>query len=410
MNRRQFSFTLGWFGAMIAWAVRPVIGRRGPEAANRVPAGIDRFGDPLPPGVLTRFGTIRLWHSPGRLGVESLIFSPDGRLIATLGRDLPVVLWDAATGNEVRRLGVEPPGPQEAAGPIVRLVGPMAFSGDGATLAVGRSGGRVERWEVATGRPLPAWDGHRDDFVGLAFSPDSKTLVTGDSAGTILVRDADSGRVRHRLAGVDNDNEGPLNALALSGDGSLLATTAHEDPVILWDVGSGRRLRALEKSRFDRFGRLCLALSPDGATAAAGGHAYSITLWDARSGVVRAELTEGPDQELREGATWTTWTRAMPRSPRWRSRPDGRTCWPRRATTTRCASGTPRPAARSGGSTGRRGRPSRSPTPPTAGRWRRRGGTARSASGTSRPAGRRSARRPTAPPSPTSPSGPMASP
>lgn len=89
MNRRRFGSILASFGATMAGALRRASG-----VDPGVAAGTDRFGDPLPPGVVSRFGTVRLWHAPGLLGVESLTFSPDGRLLATGSGDTTVMTWD----------------------------------------------------------------------------------------------------------------------------------------------------------------------------------------------------------------------------------------------------------------------------------------------------------------------------
>lgn len=60
MNRRHFSMALGRFGAMRGGVARPVLGQPRPDAARGGMMATDRFGDPLPPGTLARFGTIRL--------------------------------------------------------------------------------------------------------------------------------------------------------------------------------------------------------------------------------------------------------------------------------------------------------------------------------------------------------------
>ncbi len=93
-----------------------------------------------------------------------LEFSPDGRLLASAGYDARVILWDAATWKPVHRLS----------GHEGRLVS-LSFSSDGRRLAsCGVFDNRCNLWDVETGQPLARFTGITADF-----SPDDQTLAIG---------------------------------------------------------------------------------------------------------------------------------------------------------------------------------------------------------------------------------------
>jgi WD40 repeat protein len=90
-------------------------------------------------------------------------FSPDSRLLAAGGmRDL--ILWDVATGNEVRRMRTG-------------RVYSAAFSPDGKTVAAATQAGEITQWEVATGRLLPASAHPIANVTNLRFTDDGKRLL-----------------------------------------------------------------------------------------------------------------------------------------------------------------------------------------------------------------------------------------
>jgi WD40 repeat protein len=70
--------------------------------------------------------------------VFAVAFHPDGRRLATAGRDRAIWLWDLARGEEVARL----PG-------HTSYVWSLAFSPDGATLASGSGDFTVRLWDTA---------------------------------------------------------------------------------------------------------------------------------------------------------------------------------------------------------------------------------------------------------------------
>ena len=77
--------------------------------------------------------------------VFSAVFHPDGKRLASAGRDRAIWLWDLATGQEVARL-----------------------------------------------------EGHTNYVFSLAFSPDGRSLVSGSGDGTVRIWDTESPALRHQ--------------------------------------------------------------------------------------------------------------------------------------------------------------------------------------------------------------------
>jgi WD40 repeat protein len=109
----------------------------------------------------------------------SAVFAPDGRMIATAGNDEMVRLWDSETGKELQQMAA-------CDGATCRVV----FSPDGRTLAVlDLPRGRVIIIEVSTGAKRCEVESLLSGLHSAAFSPDSRTLITGHDDGTALVWD-----------------------------------------------------------------------------------------------------------------------------------------------------------------------------------------------------------------------------
>ena len=83
--------------------------------------------------------------------VSSIVFSLDGRTIASGSYDKTVRLWDMASGREVRTFGGHKDG-----------VNSVALSPDGKTLASGSVDKTVKLWDIASGREVRTFGGHKD--------------------------------------------------------------------------------------------------------------------------------------------------------------------------------------------------------------------------------------------------------
>ena len=111
---------------------------------------------------------------PASKGVESVAFSPDGKILAAGDFDGRVYLWNVASGGPTATL----------ADPGSKGVGSVAFSPDGNILAAGDFNGRVYLWNAASGRLVATLaDPDSDGVDSVAFSPDGQALAVGDENG-----------------------------------------------------------------------------------------------------------------------------------------------------------------------------------------------------------------------------------
>jgi WD40 repeat protein len=180
-----------------------------------------------------------LWTHPSGHDrfILALAFAPDGRMLASVGTDTTVRLWEVVRGTERATLSEH-----------ATAVSAVAFAPDGRTLATGDRAGIVKLWDVATvaerlavtaaapsGGSLESTPQRGVKFVeevtALAFTPDGRTLAVAADQ-TVQLWDVATGSCVARLAG----HEAKVQCLACSPDGKLLASGGHDRAVRLWDV------------------------------------------------------------------------------------------------------------------------------------------------------------------------------
>jgi RNA polymerase sigma factor (sigma-70 family) len=213
-------------------------------------------------------------------GTYNVSLSPNGKILAAVGGEDTLRLWETDTGKELRLLegtftNCVGDGDYEGKNPTAGFIGAnIAFSPDGKLLATGFSlDNEVRIWDVDTGKMLLSCDGHRKTVRCVAFSPDGRLLATGSEDHTIRLFDPATGDQVQCLEG----HQGGVRSLAFTADGKFLASGSQDGTVRLWDVTMGK-----EQAQFrGHQGAVdSLAFSPDGKALASGSHDNTILAWD----------------------------------------------------------------------------------------------------------------------------------
>jgi WD40 repeat protein len=213
-----------------------------------------------------RNGKVVLWDIPSGKQVaalvlekdrpEALAFSPDGKLLASVGiRSPALTVWDVTARKPLVTI-------KEHVYPVPVL----AFSADGKKLgAVGSRQVRV--WDVTSGKKLSSF---RPRILGTAaFSRDLGTLASAN-AQEIDLWDVNTGKLRSILS----EHRGGVESVQFTRDGKTLVASSilprrnyqYVGDVRLWDVATGKE-RKVFPDGIGQFGMV--RLSPDGKTLVA---------------------------------------------------------------------------------------------------------------------------------------------
>jgi WD40 repeat protein len=295
-------------------------------------SAVDRYGDALPPGAMTRLGTVRY-----RFGGLGTAFLPDGKTVVCAKNGGPIVFWEARTGRPLREINTG----------RFSIGQHLTLSRDRKRLAVtgsvhgdGKSGWRfaVRVYETASGNLLWTQEREpRDGVNALALSPDGKLLFTLGGMGSLRIVEVETGVellrqqfprdvMSHVALSPDGSTlavaSGPNTrkifvwkweaadeprelktsgyrgrSLAFSPDGKRLADCSDIDATVrVWDVEGRRLLHKLELPDHESYWHHHVAFSPDGKVVAASGATNekgAVHLWDPANGEFQKRLPMG---------------------------------------------------------------------------------------------------------------------
>jgi WD40 repeat protein len=248
--------------------------------AAEPPGRTDLYGDPLPPGIIARLGTVRL-RAPQ--GVRQMAFVPGGKFLATKGGRV-LSVWDLDTGRVVRTISSN--GTPQGDG----FEDGFAFTSDGKLLLSADQPGnrkhgfrgepresRLHLWDFPSGKLLK-----RSPALGgvpkrLAIRPDGCVAAYSNHLGDVFLWDLEKNVVR-RVGGAAD-----IQSLSFAKEGKHLVVLPSEGGVSRRiDVASGKMLKMVDLGSCAR-----VALAPHDGTIATYSDPDRLCLYDTLTGEKR---------------------------------------------------------------------------------------------------------------------------
>ena len=228
----------------------------------------------------------------GKGRINEIKFSPNGKRFA-VATAIGIWMYDAHTGEELSLLAVLPGEGRE--------VITIAFSPDGRTLASGELGGAGRLWDVNTGKsivtfkevPRPRYP----DLRALVFSEDGTKLIGASWNNEISVWELGENTKPPTILHMDGREASwsttslmqlsPNEGFLAVADPSAQAWKNKNFPIQLWDATTGKQLPTLTgHTRWIK----SIAFSADSKTLVSGDEYETIRLWDTATGKLQSTL------------------------------------------------------------------------------------------------------------------------
>ncbi|MBP5974326.1 CHAT domain-containing protein [Brasilonema sp. CT11] len=248
-------------------------------------------------------GTVKLWSINGDLlddkrnahkaKVYSVSFSPDGKMLASASWDGTVKLWNV-NGSKLSLFKKIQPRPEilkttnkdnNHNSNSLKQFDQVSFSPDGQLIAAGSDDGKVWIWD-RNGKLLTILSGHHKRVYAVSFSPDRKFLASSSGDNTILLWDAQKLNQIRTLGPHESDaqklkpiktldrHESDVFSIAFSADGKTLISASQDNTIKFWRVEDGKVLKTLVYNNPVR----SVSINQDGLLAL-GGLDFDIKLW-----------------------------------------------------------------------------------------------------------------------------------
>ncbi|CCD51198.1 similar to prolyl oligopeptidase [Botrytis cinerea T4] len=228
--------------------------------------------------------TVRLWNATTGIhqktleghssGVTAIVFSPDGKTIVSASYDKTIQLWNATTGIHQYTLEGHS-----------NWVTAVVFSPDSKTIASASSDETVRLWNATTGAHQKTLEGHGSGVTSVVFSPNSKIIASASSDKTVRLWNATTGAHQKTLEGHGSG----VTSVVFSPDGKTIVSASYDKTVRLWNATTGAHQKTLEGHGS---GVTSVVFSPDGKTIVSASYDKTVRLWNATTGAHQKTLED----------------------------------------------------------------------------------------------------------------------
>ncbi|MEB3343071.1 protein kinase [Okeania sp.] len=246
--------------------------------------------------------------------VNTVVFSPDGKMLATGSRENTVKILEIPTGKVIKTFSGD-------GSPIWSV----AFNSDGNQLVAGTYDWRVMVWNLSEREPfqivehqapiwsvtvspddeliasssgdktVKVWDlkagflifsfpDHSDIIYSVAISSNGKILVSGSADKTLKIEDLDTTKLLNTLTG----HEGVVRSVKITPDDKKIVSGSYDKTIKIWDLETGNLIKTLD-GHTDEV--ISVDVSRDGRYIASGGKDNTIKIWDLETGELLKTLT-----------------------------------------------------------------------------------------------------------------------
>lgn len=192
--------------------------------------------------------------------VRSVSFSPDGKMIASVGEDATVKLWSSDGRELLRTLKLKD------------SVTSVSFSPNSKMIVSGSKDGKLTLWN-RDGKELSSFDYHNQKPINsVSFSPDGKNIASADTEGIIKLWNRNDKGVKT----LKGHTKKIIYRVRFSPNGEMIASASADKTVRLWNL-EGKLLRTFEGHTT---AVKSVSFSPDGQSLVSASQDGTVRLWN----------------------------------------------------------------------------------------------------------------------------------